>query len=159
MSSTPYGRYAVGSLGLMAIATANGVLRELTYAKHAGDETAHRLSLIPMALLFGLYVDQLERRWPLPTRSGALGVGAMWAASAVGFELGVGHYVDGKSWSELLREYNLLEGRSGGLVVVWTVAVPSVVRFLRPRESRRRRFWSLREPKSANSENFLARGP
>lgn len=38
------------------------------------------------------------------------------------FELGVGHYVDGKRWSELLREYNLLEGRSGGLVLVWTVA-------------------------------------
>lgn len=133
MTSTPYGRYAAASLGLMAIATANGVVRELTYARRLNAETAHRLSLIPMALLFGLYVDRLERRWPLPTWHGAVGVGVMWAAIAVGFELGVGHYVDRKSWSELLREYNLLEGRSGGLVLAWTVAVPSVVRFLRSR--------------------------
>jgi hypothetical protein len=130
-ATIPYGSYAVASLGLMAIATANGIVRELTYAKYLNEETAHRLSLVPMVLLFGLYVDQLERRWPLPTWRGAVGVGAMWATIAVGFELGVGHYVDGKSWSELLREYNLLEGRSGGLVVAWTVAVPYVIRSLK----------------------------
>jgi hypothetical protein len=134
--ATPYGRYALASVGLMAIATANGATRELTYAKYLNDETAHRLSLIPMVVLFGVYVDQLERRWPLPTSSGALGVGAMWAAIAVGFELGVGRYVDGKSWSELLREYNLIEGRSGGLVLAWTIAVPSVVRSLTRRRRR-----------------------
>jgi hypothetical protein len=138
MSSTPYGRYAVGSLGLMAIATANGVVREVTYTKYLNDDTARRLSLIPMAVLFGLYVDQLERRWPLQTWRSAGGIGAMWAAIAVGFELGVGHYVDGKSWSELLREYNVLEGRSGGLVLAWTVAVPSLVRFMRRRAPLRR---------------------
>jgi hypothetical protein len=82
-SATP-GRYALASVGLMAIATANGVTRELTYAKHLNDATAHRLSLIPMVVLFGLYVDQLERRWPLPTWRGAVGAGAMWAAIAVG---------------------------------------------------------------------------
>ena len=79
----PYGRYALASLGLMVIATANGVTRELTYAKHLNDETAHRLSLVPMVLLFGLYVDQLERRWPLPTWRSAISIGAMWAAIAV----------------------------------------------------------------------------
>jgi hypothetical protein len=128
--SAPYGRYGLAAVGLMAIATANGVARELTYARYLDDDTAHRLSLIPMAVLFGVYVDQLERRWPLPTWRSALSIGAMWAAIAVGFELGVGHYVDGKSWSELLGEYNLAEGRSGGLVVAWTIAVPSVVRLL-----------------------------
>lgn len=129
--ATPYGRYALASLGLMAIATANGVTRELTYADYLGEETAHRLSLVPMVVLFGLYVDVLERRWPLPTWRGALGVGAMWASIAAGFELGVGHYVDGKSWSELLGEYNLAEGRNGGLVLAWTIAVPSVVKLVR----------------------------
>src|SRR5688572_16294571 len=104
--AAPYGRYALASLGLMVIATANGVTRKLTYAKHLNDETAHRLSLVPMILLFGLYVDQLERRWPLPTWRSAISVGTMWAAIAVGFELAIGHYVDGKSWSELLSEYN-----------------------------------------------------
>jgi hypothetical protein len=133
--ATPYGRFAVASLGLM-IATANGITRELTYTKYLNDETAHRLSLVPMIVLFGLYVDQVERRWPVPTWRGAIGIGAMWASIAVGFELGVGHFVDGKSWSELLRAYNIFEGRSGGLVLVWTVAVPSVVKFV---HSRRRR--------------------
>jgi hypothetical protein len=133
--AAPYGRYAVASLGLMAIATANGVLRELTYGQRLDEQAAHLLSLVPMAALLGLYADRLERRWPLPTWRAAVGVGAMWTAIAVGFELGVGHYVDGKSWSELLAEYNLLRGRSGGLVLVWTAAVPSVVKWLRGRRT------------------------
>jgi hypothetical protein len=108
----------------------------VTYAKYLSDETAHRLSLVPMVVLFGLYVDQLERRWPLATWRRAIGIGAMWAAIAFSFELGVGHFVDDKSWSELLREYNLLEGRNGGLVLAWTVAVPSVVKFLRSEPQR-----------------------
>jgi hypothetical protein len=135
-AATPYGRYALASLGLMAIATANGVTRELVYADALGEEAAHRVSLVPMAFLFGAYVYVLERRWPLPTWRGAVAIGLLWAAIAVGFELGVGRYADGRSWTELLREYDLTAGRSGGLVLVWTVAVPSAVRLVRRRLGR-----------------------
>jgi hypothetical protein len=102
----------------------------------SAKDAAHQVSLLPMALLFGAYVYELERRWPLPTWRGGLAIGLVWAAIAVGFETGVGHYADGRSWAELLREYDLTAGRSGGLVLVWTAAVPSVVRFVRLRLGR-----------------------
>ena len=135
-STAPYGRYLAASVGLMAIATANGVARELTYGKAMGEDAAHVLSLVPMVALFAAYVDALERRWPLPTWRAATAVGAVWAGIAAGFELGLGHYVNGASWSELVHEYNLAAGRSGGLVLLFTAAAPSVVRYARRRLGR-----------------------
>ena len=38
-------------------------------------------------------------------------IGAAWVVLTVIFEFGFGHYVDGKSWSELLENYNLPAGR------------------------------------------------
>jgi hypothetical protein len=42
---TPYGRYLVASLGPMAIATATGITRELTYADALGEDAAGWVSL------------------------------------------------------------------------------------------------------------------
>lgn len=130
----PFGRYVAASVGLMAIATANGVARELTYGKAVNEDVAHWISLVPMVGLFAVYVNALERRWPLARWRGAFVIGAAWAGIAAGFELGVGHYVDGKSWSELLREYNLAAGRPGGLVLVTAAGLPALVRLWRGRK-------------------------
>ena len=130
---TPYGRYAAATLGLMAIATTNGVVRETTYGKRVRDDVAHAVSLVPMVALFAAYTNVLERRWPLPTWRGAFGIGATWAAIGAGFELGVGHFVDRKPWTELLSEYNLAAGRTGGLVLVASAVMPALVRLWRTR--------------------------
>jgi hypothetical protein len=119
----------------MAIATANGIVRETTYGKQMSNDAAHQLSFIPMVVLFAVYVNALERRWPLATWRGAIGIGASWAAIAAGFELGIGHYVDRKPWSELLHDYNLAAGRVGGLVLVATATLPALVRAWRRRFS------------------------
>jgi hypothetical protein len=42
------------------------------------------------------------------------------------FEFGFGHWVAGKSWSDLLRDYNLLEGRVWPLVPVVTTVAPAL---------------------------------
>ncbi|MDQ3858854.1 MAG: hypothetical protein M3327_10480 [Actinomycetota bacterium] len=139
---TSHGRYTVATLGLMAIATTNGIVRERTYGKVMGERAAHALSLVPMVALFGVYTNALERRWPLPTWQGALGIGATWAGIAAGFELGVGHFVDRKPWSQLLGEYNPAAGRTGGLVLLASAAMPALVRLWRTsstRGGRRRR--------------------
>jgi hypothetical protein len=128
---TPYARYLAASVGLMAIATANGIARELTYANAMGEDAAHWLSLLPMVALFGLYIWWLQGRWPLPTWQGAVAIGLSWAAIAAGFELGIGHWVDGKSWSELLGAYNVLAGGAGGVVLLVAAVGPVAVRRLR----------------------------
>jgi hypothetical protein len=132
-AETPFGRYLGASVGLMAIASANGALRELTYGKRIGEDAAHRISFVPMVLLFALYVDALERRWPLPTLRGAVAIGAAWAAIAAAFELGLGHFVERRPWSELLHDYNLAAGRVGALVLAASAAMPALVRGRRRR--------------------------
>jgi len=40
-----------------------------------------------------------------------------WLGAAIGFEFGFGHYVDGLSWTRLLSDYQLWNGRL--LLLVW----------------------------------------
>lgn len=47
----------------------------------------------------------------------ALVIGIGWLLSAVLFEVVVGRYVDGLSWSRLLADYDLTRGRL--LLLVW----------------------------------------
>jgi hypothetical protein len=46
-------------------------------------------------------------------------VGAAWLLGAITFEFGFGHYVDGLSWTRLLSDYDLTEGRL--LLLLWVV--------------------------------------
>jgi hypothetical protein len=75
-----------------------------------------------------VYVRQLQRRWPIPTRRVALDIGAAWALLAVLFEFGFGHYVGKDSWEDLLEAYDLRTGHVWSLVPAWLVLAPAVVR-------------------------------
>ena len=43
------------------------------------------------------------------------------------FEFLFGHYVAGHSWSRLIADYNILEGRVWSLFLVWIAVLPYVV--------------------------------
>jgi hypothetical protein len=43
----------------------------------------------------------------------------MWMVLTILFETVLGRYVLGKPWSQVLRDYDLLEGRVWGLFVLW----------------------------------------
>jgi hypothetical protein len=62
--------------GGAVIGVANGVLREATYGKRAGEEPAHGISGITAVAAFGLYFSALQRRWPLASTREAAVVGA-----------------------------------------------------------------------------------
>jgi hypothetical protein len=51
------------------------------------------------------------------------------------FEFGFGRYVDGKSWAELGRDYDLPSGHLWLAVLVWLGVGPVVVRSLRVRRA------------------------
>ncbi|MDH3304787.1 MAG: hypothetical protein OEM50_03900 [Gammaproteobacteria bacterium] len=40
------------------------------------------------------------------------------------FELGFGHFVPGRSFSRLVADYNLLQGRVWVLFLVWVAVMP-----------------------------------
>jgi hypothetical protein len=128
-------RWLVGWVGAPVLAIVNGATRELVYKERVGDSTADQISVAPLLAFLTLYFWVLQRRWPLATRREALSVGAAWAAMSVLFELGFGHYVEGDSWADLLRTYDVTAGNLWILIPLWIAAGPVAVRAIATTQS------------------------
>jgi hypothetical protein len=118
------------------IGITNGVIRELAYKDRVGDLAAHQISTATGIALFLLLFVALQRRWPLPSTAEALRIGAVWLALTVLFEFSFGHWVDGKSWSDLLGDYNLATGHVWPLLLAWLALGPAIVRTVMDRTLR-----------------------
>lgn len=121
-------RWVAAWLGGAVLGVFNGVAREALYSRHTGDRVAHQLSTATMVALLAGYFVALDRRWPLQTRGEAARVGVAWFALTATFEFGFGHWVADEEWSELLADYNLVDGRLWSLVLAWTALGPLAVR-------------------------------
>jgi hypothetical protein len=120
--------WLVGWLGATLIAVANGVARRVVYQDRLGTMPAHYLSTALLAVLLGVYMWLLGRRWPIPTRRAALEIGGAWTALTIAFEFGLGRCVAGESWAALLEQYDLTRGNVWVLIPLWTAVGPSVLR-------------------------------
>jgi hypothetical protein len=69
----------------------------------------------------------LNRLWPIGSAKEAWIIGACWLLMTIAFEFGFGHYVAGHSWSRLIADYNLLEGRVWSLFLTWIAVLPYVI--------------------------------
>ena len=124
-------RWRLAWLGGPVIGIANGVTRELVYKDAVGDLAAHQLSTVSALGLFAGYFWWLQRRYPLADDRAALRVGGFWLGLTVLFEFGFGRAVDGKSWEELIADYDLTAGRLWTLVLAWLALGPLLTRRLR----------------------------
>lgn len=110
---------------------ANGVTREVVYKDRVGEFRANQIAVAVLIALLALYFSILERRWPIPTLRAAIAIGATWAILTVAFEFVFGHWVDGKTWSELPQNYNVADGRLWLVALIWISGGPAVTRRLR----------------------------
>jgi hypothetical protein len=112
---------------LLAVAIANGGLREALIVPRAGAAAGHAISTLLLSA-FILLVAWLFVPWMAPPRaSDALLIGVFWVALTTAFEFLAGHYLFGKPWPVLLADYNVLQGRIWILVLVTTLVAPLVV--------------------------------
>jgi hypothetical protein len=118
-------------LGAATLGVANAAVRELVYADRVGELAAHQLSTTTLLAALTYYIWLLDQRWPVPTTRTALAIGGSWAVLTVLFEFGLGRFVLGSSWSELLANYDLADGRIWVLVPVWMALEPAVLQRLR----------------------------
>jgi hypothetical protein len=132
---TSYRPYALAWLGLVVLGVTNGALRVALYDRRLGDQRAHQLSTATAVVLFAAYIYAVDRRWPPPSQRAAVGIGAAWSAATITFELGFGHYVAGTSWSELLHDYDIPDGRLWPLALATIATAPVVARKLHPTTS------------------------
>ena len=120
-------RYALVWLLLAIVAIANGVIRQTTYGRSVSDLTAHQISTLTGILATGAVVWVVSRFWQIESASQAWSIGFMWLAMTVVFEFGFGHYVAGHSWSHLIADYNIFEGRLWSLFLIWITVLPFVI--------------------------------
>lgn len=123
-------KWSVAWLGAVVLALINAMVREVAYAGAVSDEAAQKISTVTLIVLLAAYVILLERRWPPRTAGQALAIGSAWAAATIAFEFLFGHYVAGEEWSELVANYNLMDGRLWVLVPASMVILPEVARRL-----------------------------
>jgi hypothetical protein len=126
-TSAVFARWSIAWLGGSVLAVLNGGVRDLFLVRLLDEPQARRLSTMLLLLVLTAYIASLHRRWPLRGARQALAVGATWVSLTLAFEFGFGHYVEGKSWSTLLADYDLLAGRVWVLVPVWTLLAPLVI--------------------------------
>lgn len=117
-------RYLVAWLPMVAIAVANGALREGGLKRWMGEPRARQLSTLLLILFFATYMAAIFRLWPLASVGQAVAVGFAWLALTLAFEFGMGRFVSHLSWSQMLSEYNLLAGRLWPLVPIWVAVAP-----------------------------------
>ena len=127
------GRWTLAWAGATSLGIANAGVRELVYADRVGALAAHQISTATLLAVLTWYIWLVDRRWPLSTIRTALAVGAVWAVLTALFEFGLGHYLLGSPWSELLAAYNLAAGRVWVLVPLWMAFGPAAVHQLRIR--------------------------
>jgi hypothetical protein len=123
-------RWLLAWVGAPVLAIVNGAARELVYKQQVGESAADQISVAPLIGLLAVYFWVLQRRWPLETTRDALSVGAIWAALAVLFEFGFGHYVEGDSWEDLFATYDVTAGNLWILILLWTALGPAAIRAL-----------------------------
>jgi hypothetical protein len=83
-------------LGLAAIATVAGFVRELWMVPLIGELRGHQVGTAIVAAAFLGAIAVFVGRMRLSPRE-ALVIGAAWLLCAIAFEFGFGHYVDGLS--------------------------------------------------------------
>jgi hypothetical protein len=130
VSHSVWAPWTIAWLGGSVLGIVNGTIRELAYKDSVGDLTAHYLSTVILMVLLGLYFWWLEHRWPLPSLKTALQIGITWALMTASFDFGFGHYVDGKSWTELAGDYDITAGRVWIAILAWIIVGPAVARRL-----------------------------
>ncbi len=117
---------------MIVLGVFNGAFRELVYQPHINELTAHQISSITAILVLGAYIWVVTQRWQLRSASDALLIGAWWAFLTMLFEFSMGYFITHLSWSRMFSDYNILEGRLWGVVVLWLFVSPCIFYKLRP---------------------------
>jgi hypothetical protein len=108
---------------MLALAIGNGALRAAVLIPPLGEARGHVLSTILLAGII-LAVTALTIRWigPASLRQ-AWSIGIGWTLATAAFELIAGR-LSGRSWSEVLADYDLSSGRIWPLIFLATLLAP-----------------------------------
>ena len=116
-------KYFLLWLPMILIAVLNGTARDLGYKKYLGELLARQLSTIVLIIVFGIYIGLVLQKYPPANLGQSVKIGILWLVLTLAFEFGLG-LAGGKSWAELLSDYNILQGKLWVLVLLWVAVAP-----------------------------------
>jgi hypothetical protein len=111
---------------LLVVAVCNGAFREFVLVPRLGPGVAHVVSTLILCACIGTVV-YFVIPWILPRSAGdAVSIGAGWLLLTLAFEFGFGR-LRGRSWVDLLADYDVLHGRIWLLVLIVTLLAPLIM--------------------------------
>lgn len=119
-------RYLQAWFTMLGVAMVNGGLRDLTYGKHLSPLLANQLSCLSGIILLGVVIYLYVRHWSLTSARQAFYIGLLWMSLTVAFEFLFFHYVGGRSWAELLGNYDMASGQLWPLILLWVLVAPYI---------------------------------
>lgn len=109
---------------ILPLMIGNGILREAVLVGWLGRRGADVASALMGIVIILAVTRPFLRRAPDRTWRALATVSVTWLVLTVAFEFLFGHYVDGKSWSELVANYYLWRGALWPLVLASLIAAP-----------------------------------
>jgi len=119
-------RYILAWFPMLALAIANGALRQLTFGKRMTELHAHQLSTLTGSIILGLFIWFIIRIWPPASSRQAVSIGFVWVSLTVAFEFAMGRFLMHRPWPILFNDYNLAAGRVWVLFLVWLALAPYI---------------------------------
>lgn len=113
-------------LPMIGIAFINGGFREFVLKKNLKELTAHQFSTIILILFCFVYVYLIFDKLGIKNMQQALLIGSIWMLMTIIFECCMG-WMSGKSFSAILYDYNLAEGRIWSLFLMALAVMPFLV--------------------------------
>ncbi len=124
-------RYVLAWFPMLALAVANGALRQATFAKAMPELRAHQLSTLIGAVVIGAFIWLVIRRWPPSSDAQALAIGLVWLLLTVAFEFFMGLVLARRPLAQVLADYDVLAGRVWVLFLLWLTLAPWLLHRLR----------------------------
>lgn len=119
-------RYFLAWFPMLALAVANGTLRQATYGKCMPELRAHQLSTLTGAAIIGLYIWFVIRAWPPASMFEAAQIGLLWLVLTVAFEFFMGLALARRPLREVLRDYDVARGRVWVFFLLWIAVAPMI---------------------------------
>ena len=109
---------------LVPLAIFNGAIREGVLAPMLGQRLALPLSGVSLSALIFLFALAVSPWLGASAAAHYVAAGVTWLLMTVLFEFLFGYYAMGKSWSQLLAAYNVVDGNLWVLVLISTSVSP-----------------------------------
>lgn len=110
------------------VAILNGIVREAWYQPRVGELAGHQISTVIAAIAFFLLASYLLRDAAAKASVGTLlAAGLLLSLMTAAFDFGFGYYVDGRTLSWLLQDYNILRGNLWGVFLLFELFTPLLV--------------------------------